>query len=85
MVHTRALPRISPSTKMNFRCHFRGFRYDDGFGSHLEDGPCDLHDSSGRHSKSQQKCDSARTDEDEAFKEQDDIEDPFQPDTVCSI
>ena len=39
-------------------------RYDNGFGSHLEDGPCDLHDSSGRHSKSQQKCDSARTDED---------------------
>jgi len=25
MVHTRAWPRISPSTKIYFRCHFRGF------------------------------------------------------------
>ena len=29
--------------------------------------------------------DSARTDEDEAFKEQDDIEDPFQTDIARSI
>ena len=59
--------------------------YENGFGSHIEDGPCDLHDLSGRHSRSQQKSDSARTDEDEAFKEQDDIEDPFQTDIARSI
>ena len=56
-----------------------------GFGSHIEDGPCDLHDLSCRHSRSQQKSDSARTDEDEAFKEQNNIEDPFQPNTARSI
>ena len=28
MVHTRAWPRISPSTKIYFRCHFRGFFLD---------------------------------------------------------
>jgi len=27
MVHTRAWPRISPSTKIYFRCHFRGVTY----------------------------------------------------------
>ena len=56
-----------------------------GFGSHIQDGPCDLHDLSCRHSRSQQKSDSARTDEDEAFKEQNNIEDPFQPNTARSI
>jgi len=60
-------------------------RYDNGFGSHIEDGPCELHDLSGSHSRSQPKGDSASTDEDEAFKEQNDIEDPFQPNAVRSI
>jgi len=60
-------------------------KYDNGFDSHIKDGPCDLPNLSGRHSRSQQKGDCARIDEDEAFKEQDDIEDPFQPDTARSI
>ena len=59
--------------------------YDNGFDSHIEDGLWDFHDLYGHHDKSHHKCDSARTDKDEAFKKQDDIEDPFQPDTAPSI
>jgi len=29
MVHTRAWPQISPSTKIYFRCHFRGLFKED--------------------------------------------------------